>query len=115
MKYNSIEDIRDGVRECAKFYGFEVEDAKYTTLGMVIETKTGYVRIDVYSDFNIDLENNVVTESYEFCPTVCRMGGKNTPAEFRAIAEEMVMAADLVEALNLRGGYKLVTGIPTRA
>lgn len=115
MKYNNIEDIRKSVRACAEFHGFKVKDAQYTTLGIQIETETEYVRIDIYSDFHIDLGNNIVIESYEFCPTVCRMGGKNTPEEFREIANEMLKAANLVEALNFREGYQLVTEIPAKA
>lgn len=115
MKYNNIEDIRKSVRACAEFHGFEVKDAQYTTLGISIKTETGYVRIDVYSDFSFDFENKVATDAYEFCPTICKMGGKNTPEEFREIANEMLKAANLVEALNFRGGYQLVTEIPAKA
>lgn len=115
MKYRNIEDIKESVRECANFYGFEVEDSKYSTLGVMIKTKNDSVRIDVYTDLHFDIENNTIIQNFEFCPTICKMGGKNTAKEFRAIAEEMIMAADLVEALSLRGGYELVTELPAKA
>ena len=111
MKYKNIEDIRESVKACVEFHEFEVEDSKYATLGMKIKTETGYICIDIYSSFHVDLENRIVTESYEFRPAICRMGGNNTPEEFRAIAKEMMRAANLVESLNFRGGYQLVTEI----
>lgn len=112
MEYKNIEDIKRNVEACVKFHGFEVEDCKWATLGITIKTNSDYVRIDISSDLHMNFEERVVIQNFEFCPTICRMGGHNTSEELRTIADDMRRIANLVDDLSLRGGYSLVVEMP---
>lgn len=114
MKTKNIEDIRESVRGCAEFHGFETEDAKYANLGLKIKSKTECICIDIHMEFGLDFERKIATENFTFVTSICRMGGQNTPEEFRAIADEMLRTADLIEDLNACR-YELITEIPTKA
>ena len=113
-KFSNIEELKDDVKRCVEFHGFKAEENKYANLGLKIVTDTGYTCIDIYTDLKWDFENREVIQSFDFAMSICRMGGRNTPEEFRTIADEMVRVAELVEVLN-HCGYKLATAIPAEA